>query len=66
MAGKLGCCVDRKYGTGCTDTTCMALPSGATCADCAHMKRCVGIFGVKPTNTSCDFFPRRFLRVVQA
>jgi len=63
-AGEQGCCVDRKYGTGCTDETCMNLPNGATCGDCVHVRRCVAIFGRKPTDTSCDFFPRRFLPMV--
>jgi hypothetical protein len=62
----MGCCVDRKYGCGCTDETCMNLPDGKTCGDCVHLRRCVAIFGHKPEDTYCDFFPRRFqLRVVQ-
>lgn len=38
----------------------MDLPEGITCADCMHTRRCVSIFGVKETNTSCDFYPIRF------
>ncbi len=64
MAGetsKHGCCLDRKYGKGCTPDTCMSLPVGATCATCVHCERCCAIFGAKPTNTWCDFFPRRYV-----
>lgn len=44
----------------------MRLPEGKTCGDCAHIVRCKMIFGVKPENTVCDFFPKRFhLRVVE-
>lgn len=39
----------------------MQLPDGKTCGDCAHVRRCVAIFGHKPEDTYCDFFPRRFL-----
>lgn len=56
-----GCCVDKKYGTGCTPNTCMDLPDGKTCADCAHLSRCLSFgFTSSPERTSCDFFPRRF------
>ncbi len=58
-----GCCDDRKYGKGCNVDTCMQLPQGKTCVDCAHLSRCVAIFGHKPEDTYCDFFPRRFLPV---
>jgi hypothetical protein len=37
------------------------VPPGQTCADCAHVERCVAIFGQKPTDTACQFNPRRFL-----
>ncbi|MCK9567431.1 hypothetical protein M0R72_00610 [Candidatus Pacearchaeota archaeon] len=36
----LGCCVDKKYGKGCTEETCMQLPKGKTCGDCGHIARC--------------------------
>jgi hypothetical protein len=39
----------------------MKLPDGKTCADCAHESRCVKIFGAASTDTSCGFFPRRFV-----
>lgn len=68
---QLGCCVDRQYsepstrngsGNGCTQDTCMHLPVvGQTCNDCAHVERCVAMFGQKREDTSCQFFPRRFL-----
>lgn len=38
----------------------MALPIGKTCGDCAHFKRCVALFGCKPTNITCDWSPSRF------
>lgn len=63
----LGCCVDRKYGKGCTDDTCMNLPAGTTCGDCAHLARCTGMgFTRGATETACDFFPRRFRVPTQA
>jgi len=65
MAGEKfthGCCTDKKYGKGCTPATCMSLPEGQWCATCVHTDRCVKIFGAKPENTWCDFFPRRFSR----
>jgi hypothetical protein len=55
-----GCCADK----ACTDRTCMALPSGKTCGDCAHLNRCVAIFGHTATDTYCDWFPRRFREAV--
>jgi hypothetical protein len=56
-----GCCADKS----CKKSTCMTLPDGKTCGDCDHHKRCEMLFQCKPTNTVCDFFPRRFsLRVV--
>lgn len=38
----------------------MKLPEGKTCGDCLHCIRCVGMFGVKQENTSCDFHPSKF------
>lgn len=51
-----GCCVD----DACQPHTCMTLPAGKTCADCIHVERCVAMFGVKPENVICDFYPRRY------
>lgn len=58
----LGCCVDRAYNKGCEVSTCMHLPHEKTCTDCVHHDRCTTMFGAKSENTSCQFFPRRFLR----
>ncbi len=62
MSREPGCCVDKRYKSprGCTEGTCMTLPPGTTCGDCAHAPRCTALFGAKVENTCCDFFPRRF------
>lgn len=51
-----GCCVDK----ACNADTCMALPKGVTCGDCKSLAWCKSLFQCPPTNTSCDWFPRRF------
>lgn len=56
----LGCCVDKKYGTGCTEQTCMQLPDGETCGTCIHFARCAAMHGADKSCTTCDFFPRQF------
>lgn len=56
---KHGCCADK----ACNDTTCMELPTGKTCGDCVHERRCCLMFGHTPTDTYCDWFPRRFREV---
>lgn len=38
----------------------MTLPTGKTCADCKHIKRCEGFGFTEPNRTSCDFHPSRF------
>jgi hypothetical protein len=38
----------------------MALPEGKTCGHCVHEYRCCTMFGHKPQDTYCDWFPRRF------
>ncbi len=38
----------------------MRLPDGKTCADCVHCYRCCLLFGAKPENRECDFYPVRF------
>lgn len=53
-----GCCVDK----ACNASTCMTLPEGESCGACVHLRRCAAFFGAKPERTSCDFFPRRFVR----
>ena len=72
-----GCCVDRLWAErnpthpdteavkrkACSAETCMSLPDGKTCGDCVHKRRCVTFgFADSETNTSCSFFPRRFVR----
>lgn len=57
-----GCCIDRS----CIPATCMTLPDGQTCSDCVHCGRCTAMFGAKPTNTWCDFFPRRFVQTAMS
>lgn len=42
----------------------MRLPAGKTCGDCAHVRRCVAMFGHEQGDTSCDFYPSRFRQAV--
>lgn len=51
-----GCCADK----ACNTNTCMELPSGKTCGHCVHERRCCAIYGHTPSDTYCDWFPRRF------
>ncbi|MCY1171543.1 hypothetical protein D9M73_116570 [compost metagenome] len=51
-----GCCADK----ACNDKTCMELPSGKTCGDCLSFRHCEAFYAHKPTDTYCDFYPRRF------
>ena len=52
-----GCCADNS----CDKSTCMGLPDGATCGNCAHWKSCNGLgFSSDERRTDCDFFPRRY------
>lgn len=51
-----GCCAD----STCNDETCMVLPDGESCATCVFTVQCCTMFGHKPEDTVCDFFPRRF------
>lgn len=39
----------------------MDLPDGKTCKDCVYCYRCTKMFGVKESNTECDFYPVEFL-----
>jgi hypothetical protein len=39
----------------------MELPAGLTCGHCVHVRRCCTMFGHTPTDTYCDWFPRRFV-----
>ena len=38
----------------------MDLPEGKTCADCYAVRHCTALYGVKTTDTKCDFWPVRF------
>lgn len=49
-----------------TENDNMALPSGKTCSDCAHLRRCKGIYGIKGHETSCDWAPSRFFERKEA
>lgn len=40
----------------------MKLPEGKTCADCLHCRKCTSMFGAKPENNYCDFYPVRFVQ----
>ena len=40
----------------------MLLDDGVTCAECRFCRWCCSMFGAKETNTSCDFYPNRFLK----
>lgn len=40
----------------------MLLMDGDTCGDCAHSERCKMIFDGDDKNTSCQFYPNRFMR----
>lgn len=52
-AGRVG----KRYAT-------MALPPDRTCADCRNFTRyCGPIIGYTGTETSCDFFPVRFVGI---
>lgn len=51
-----GCCADK----ACTDKTCMELPKGKTCGDCYAFRHCAAFYAHTPTDTYCDFYPRRF------
>ncbi|OWV30168.1 hypothetical protein [Halomonas campaniensis] len=44
----------------------MDLPTGKTCADCVHCRRCTQIFGHIPADEVCDFSPSRFREAIPA
>lgn len=43
------------------DHQCRSLPEGKTCEDCIYITWCVLAYGVKRTDTKCDFSPVRFV-----
>lgn len=42
---------------------CMQLPEGKTCADCAHIERCMMMFHGNPKNTMCGWEPIKFKEI---
>ena len=44
----------------CSTFATMDLPEGKTCADCYAVRHCTALYGVKTTDTKCDFWPVRF------
>jgi hypothetical protein len=55
--GKLRACCALEE---CSTETCMALPDGKTCGDCARIGYCTAIWGQKTDCSVCGYFPRRF------
>ena len=54
---------EAQHGTGtitCFNFATMTLPTGKTCKDCYACSHCCALYGVKPENTECDFYPVRF------
>lgn len=43
-----------------TDPDKMRLPSGKTCGDCFHIRRCKMIYGHTEVDAYCDWSPSRF------
>ncbi len=39
----------------------MLLMDGKTCSDCIRCEKCCTLFGSKPTNTSCEWYPSRVI-----
>ncbi|MEI7174800.1 hypothetical protein [Pectobacterium carotovorum] len=42
-----------------SDPDKMRLPTGKSCGDCVHIRRCKAIFGHVETDTYCDWSPSR-------
>ena len=42
----------------------MNLPYGVRCEHCAHLPRCSEMFGKKPKDDTCDWWPRKFIPAV--
>lgn len=53
-------CENCKHSKNCK-SQCMDLPEGKTCANCVNIDWCEKVYGVKETNTKCDFEPVRFM-----
>ena len=43
----------------------MALPQGKTCDDCRFFKHCSAFIGNVAGNTSCDWYPVRFIEAAK-
>lgn len=43
----------------------MQLPQDKSCADCRNVRRCVAFGFTAPDDTSCDFWPSRFVARLQ-
>jgi hypothetical protein len=46
------------------DPDMMRLPTGLTCGDCVHIRRCKTIFGHTEADKTCDWSPSRFRRAL--
>ncbi len=42
----------------------MDLPEGKSCSDCHFLKHCTAFIGDVARNTSCDWYPIRFIQGV--
>ena len=54
----------KRYKQGTNDFAAeynMLLDDGITCNDCIHCIKCCSMFGQKETDTSCQFYPNRFI-----
>jgi hypothetical protein len=68
MSDKCAACgqskADHHPETGVCPGITMQLPIGQTCADCFHFKRtCEWLLGRNGTETSCDWFPIKFVPI---
>lgn len=64
MSRCVECGIDGAQGQPCKYNAnghqTMDLPAAKTCGDCYAVKHCIRMYGVEPTNTTCDFYPIRF------
>ena len=49
-----------------TDPDKMRLPTGVTCGNCHHIRRCKAIYGHTESDTYCDWSPSRFVKGASA